>query len=318
MSNIQNNFDDKRNGMGKKENLYGDSIKDRITSVATVASCKLGKHAWDGCKCIHCGKTRDEGHNFQLMEGVCQRQCLVCGKTEAVPHKWEGRICAVCGKTRFAQYKVPLMSGIALLVILVLLGIMGIFENGDNKNAEGQTSNTITVPAASDELKYNNYEDVLTQFESAGFTDIKTEAIEDLILGLLTKDGEVEKVSIDGEENFKAGSKFKYNAKIIVYYHTFSQSDMEDGEGVETTKDSESQQIFNGAIGRLAVDVYKELKDLDYTVSFSHDVTGMDFTGDVKYIASGDDPEYYIEWLIVRKDEYNNKSKTASFFIDTQ
>jgi hypothetical protein len=66
-----------------------------------------------------------------------------------------------------------------------------------------------------------NYKDVVVKLQENGFTNIKTEAVEDLIVGLFTTDGEVEQVEIDGDIDFSNGAEFPKDAEIIVTYHTF-------------------------------------------------------------------------------------------------
>lgn len=56
-------------------------------------ACIFG-HKWNGCKCTKCGKTRDEGHDWNFCKGVCR----ICGKTRTPSHRWNGCICADCGK----------------------------------------------------------------------------------------------------------------------------------------------------------------------------------------------------------------------------
>ena len=43
-------------------------------------ACLFG-HKWNGCKCEICGKTRDEGHDFRLVDDKCMEKCVICGKT---------------------------------------------------------------------------------------------------------------------------------------------------------------------------------------------------------------------------------------------
>lgn len=44
---------------------------------------------------------------------------------------------------------------------------------------------------------------------------------EDLVTGWITKDGEVYKVSIDGDSDFDEGDIFPEDAEVVVTYHTF-------------------------------------------------------------------------------------------------
>lgn len=67
--------------------------------------CIFG-HKWDGCKCVRCGKIRDEAHAWESIAGKCEKKCATCGKTKTIEHKYErlrGQClerCAVCGLER--------------------------------------------------------------------------------------------------------------------------------------------------------------------------------------------------------------------------
>lgn len=65
------------------------------------------------------------------------------------------------------------------------------------------------------------YQNVVTQLQKAGFTNIKTETLDDLVTGWLKKDGEVEGVKVDDKTNFGSDTKFSKEAEIIITYHTF-------------------------------------------------------------------------------------------------
>ena len=47
-------------------------------------SCMLGFHDWNGCKCYRCGKTRNEGHDWN---NDCEK-CSKCHATRKNAHKW--------------------------------------------------------------------------------------------------------------------------------------------------------------------------------------------------------------------------------------
>jgi len=63
-------------------------------------TCKIFGHKWNGCKCERCGTTRDEGHNWVIVEGKCIEKCSVCGKERNIEHKWNGCKCERCGNVR--------------------------------------------------------------------------------------------------------------------------------------------------------------------------------------------------------------------------
>jgi len=91
----------------------------------------------------------------------------------------------------------------------------------------------INLPISSNDLKDANYQDVVAKFENAGFTNVKTEVIDDLVFGWLTKDGEVEDVSVDGYTSFSTDSRYPADIEIIISYHTFPAD--EDDEAVESS-----------------------------------------------------------------------------------
>ncbi len=107
--------------------------------------------------------------------------------------------------------------------------------------SEKEPDNRIKMPASSSELKGSNYVEVIAQLESAGFTNIETTILDDLIVGWLTKDGEVEQVAVGGETSFYADSKHDANVKIIITYHTFpvkpSESEEETEEPISSTEE---------------------------------------------------------------------------------
>ena len=83
----------------------------------------------------------------------------------------------------------------------------------------------ICPPIAANDCEGMMYEEVAAAFESAGFTNIEYELIDDLITGWLTKDGEVEKVSLDGNDDFETDDFFDESASVIISYHTFPIKD---------------------------------------------------------------------------------------------
>ena len=58
--------------------------------------------------------------------------------------------------------------------------------------------------AVSSAMKGKNYKDVIEEFEKRGFNNIKTEKIDDLIVGWLKKEGEVKEVSVGGDVDYSA------------------------------------------------------------------------------------------------------------------
>lgn len=109
--------------------------------------------------------------------------------------------------------------------IAAFFGVLFLFLAISGMNESEDSAGKISVGVSSSELAGENYTDVVSTLEKAGFTNIETEVLDDLITGWLTKDGEVEEVKIDGKTSFSSDSKFDADAKIVVVYHTFPESE---------------------------------------------------------------------------------------------
>lgn len=82
----------------------------------------------------------------------------------------------------------------------------------------------IEMPFSGQWVKRKNYVDVEKQLNNLGFCSIFEEPIYDLIVGLITKEGAIQQITINGENNFSKGDIFKYDNKIIIQYHALSRS----------------------------------------------------------------------------------------------
>lgn len=110
------------------------------------------------------------------------------------------------------------VMGMLILLSLFCFGMSYFWEQ-----ATMPAVDEVKLPFSASDLKGENYEQVVADLENAGFSDITVTKQEDLITGLFTKDGSVEKVSINGDSNFDKGDIFPEKAKVIVIYHTFKE-----------------------------------------------------------------------------------------------
>lgn len=115
-----------------------------------------------------------------------------------------------------SKNKIILWTTIIAVIIIAIVG--GILYKNHIEDTDGK----IRVNYASSDLEGENYLEVVSKLEDEGFTNIRTESIDDLINGWLTKDGEVESVSIDGDTEFSSNSRFLPSSEIVISYHTFS------------------------------------------------------------------------------------------------
>ena len=83
----------------------------------------------------------------------------------------------------------------------------------------------IYPPISADDCEGMMYEEVAAAFETVGFSNIEYEIIDDLITGWLTKDGEVERVTLDGNDDFDTNDLFDESTVLTISYHTFPLDD---------------------------------------------------------------------------------------------
>ena len=114
-------------------------------------------------------------------------------------------------------------------LLLIILCCVALTSCGSNKHI-GEAKN----PSGSSIMKGQNYNAVADDFKKNGFTNIKFEKIEDLITGWLTKEGEVEKVSVGGDENYSPDKWVAADTEVIIFYHAFPQTES------DNTKDGSS------------------------------------------------------------------------------
>ena len=79
----------------------------------------------------------------------------------------------------------------------------------------------IPVGTSLEDMKGKNYQSVVAALKYRGYTNVRAEAIADLVTGWVIGDGEVEKITIDGTTNFDEQSLFAPNVEIVVFYHAF-------------------------------------------------------------------------------------------------
>lgn len=204
-----------------------------------------------------------------------------------------------------------------IVAVLVLTACSSTSTNSENT----EVSNTIALPIESKKIEKENYKTVVSQLEDAGFTNVKTEKIEDLVTGLLKKDGQVESVSIAGETEFKKGDSFAKDSPITVTYHTFkeekkSSSSKEDNNLEAENNDTVSQGDTSTSTSEAATATqsYKigdlvKVGDVEYTVNSR--TTAQNFGGEYGVNANG---TYLVLNVTVKNTGNKAITVTDSFF----
>lgn len=150
-----------------------------------------------------------------------------------------------------------------LLITLVFMIIFTLTACGDSSKHEGEAK----TPSGSRVQKGRDYLDVVKNFEEKGFTNIKTEALGDLVTGWLTKEGEVESVSVDGDEDYSADIWYPNNVEVIITYHTVPEKNNDNNI---SKNDNESLKIKppydnNSVDGLNYLDVIEAFKNAGFT-----------------------------------------------------
>jgi hypothetical protein len=102
--------------------------------------------------------------------------------------------------------------------ILLLLGTLTAFSTSSSRR---EPDNRLKIPKGSSNYIGSDYSTVIAELQAAGFSNVQTAVLDDLIMGWLTKDGEVESVKVGGKTTFRAGSRYTPNVPIVVTYHTY-------------------------------------------------------------------------------------------------
>lgn len=143
------------------------------------------------------------------------------------------------------------------LAFAMIIALSACGGTADTHEGEAKT------PSASKAQKGRNYQEAVDDFTSNGFTNVKTEKLEDLISGWLTKDGEVETVSVDGDENYSADSWYPNSVEVVITYHTFPEKNEETATSDATSSSEKELEILTVENNE---DLSKLLESSDYEI----------------------------------------------------
>ena len=127
------------------------------------------------------------------------------------------------------KHRIPIIIGASVLVVCLLIGGYYLFFKGKNgssgkkASSDKADSSMIEIPFDPKDVIDNNdvkYQQVKDDLEAAGFTNIDTEEVDDLVTGWIKNKYTVESISIEGNRKFRKGDEFKSDAHIIIRYHT--------------------------------------------------------------------------------------------------
>ena len=112
---------------------------------------------------------------------------------------------------------------LAGMLIIAMIGIGAYFHISHiNKEKALEANGYIRIPLSSSEIESGDYsaEDLHTAFLRNGFTNVRLEKIQDIKIGVLKKDGELEKVTVNGQTSFNKDKLMPSDTEIVISYHT--------------------------------------------------------------------------------------------------
>ncbi len=109
--------------------------------------------------------------------------------------------------------------------MLFLIGFLSLMSAGyiwffSNKEDDGDKAK---VPSSISDYERKSYNAIEAMFVSAGFTNVRCVALNDLMIGLFKKPGMVDSITINGREVTSGGKKFSKDAAVVIFYHSFNR-----------------------------------------------------------------------------------------------
>ena len=224
-------------------------------------------------------------------------------------------------------------------LFIFLMGLPSMINKYGNHEGEAQ------IPASNSSFTGKNYEDVLLQFENAGFTNVSTRKVEDLITGWITKDGSVESVAINGSTDYSSGTWVNSYSSVVISYHTFSstteedttiedeeqtieqdQTTTEDGESdnsseksEESTKEYNYDELYTLFEDHVVEKPYTTARDyiqsIGYTANYTHQNTYMDYTNELSSYSDKELDEG--GWIVSGIEFFDTDDKVAYLYVNT-
>jgi uncharacterized lipoprotein YehR (DUF1307 family) len=208
-------------------------------------------------------------------------------------------------------------------VLLACILVVTLVGCGDKHEGEAKT------PSGSSVQKGKDYHKVVDDFKSKGFKNIKTEKLEDLITGWITKDGEVKEVSVGGDVDYSPDKWVSNDTEVVIKYHTFKKRNTESAEepkakdnsnavkpNAEKPKVEKSKEVKpkveKPKVENLTVDNCKELAEILSTKDessplfkeFAQKYAGrtIEFDGNSAYVSKHGNYETRFDYLIFAGD----------------
>ncbi len=170
---------------------------------------------------------------------------------------------------------------------------------------------TVEIPVSSKDCLNKDESDILKMFQKAGFADVETEGLSDLLTKDKGKSGQVKEVTIDTKKSFKKGDKVMSDVVVKIIYHSenshympFDSKEL-DGKNYEDIVTQLKDEGFTNIKTKAFEDNGKE-KDSVKSVSVNGETEFDDYTS---YIA---DAKIVVTYYTEKKESSKTESKQES------
>lgn len=233
--NIYSTCDERKFKLIENVESLGQSVEEAtvVDSYPDVYENYTGPNAWErGNNCNKEGTPSEEGLeksktvNYATAPGLRKKVVGAGANPTAKVTTFEKSVNTNAKNVDLDKKKKDrLIYAIIAGVVIICMCLMFVMEGKDKKEHAHQLHAVMT----NEDIANKDYSSVIEQFKAAGFTNITIEEIDDLVLGFLKKDGEVEKITINGSVEFTANEWFDPGVEIVVAYHTFPKSNEDIG-----------------------------------------------------------------------------------------
>ena len=135
-------------------------------------------------------------------------------------------------------------------LMVLLFGALGIWSCVDSSKERAELAaladkgieNGVNVPGNPYSYQGQNYEAVRMSFEAAGFTNIQTVPMGDLVAGIWNSEGEVDNVTVAGG-SFSEGEQFAPDTLVVISYHSYPER----STSSETGATEEVEELYDEA-----------------------------------------------------------------------
>lgn len=118
------------------------------------------------------------------------------------------------------------VGGTGILVIIAAFLLRRLKNNDSQSTAPGNPSApkipTVRVPDSVSGYQLKSYQAIESILYAAGFTNIRSVPLNDLVFGVLIRPGFVQSISIGGKDIQGGGKKFRADAPVVISYHSKS------------------------------------------------------------------------------------------------